>query len=113
MPAHAIKRLLFDPRYQFVVTPPYGRTSLSVGGAALQAGTKFDPSLVDGRRLRQMYDARLISVAPGHAPLPAASPRRRAIGPARNPPQDGPPPAAPVGVKRGGVLRRPTLRQAS
>jgi hypothetical protein len=54
MPAHAIKRLLFDPRYQFVVTPPYGRTSLSVGGAALQAGTKFDPSLVDGRRLRSL-----------------------------------------------------------
>lgn len=84
MRARAIKRPMFDPRYRFVVTPPAGRSTLAVGGRALAAGVAFDKTWVDARRLRQMYDARLISVAPGHEPLPAPPRRPRAIGPARS-----------------------------
>lgn len=69
-------RLLY-PDCQFVVTAPAGTTSLSIGGAVLRSGQPFDRALVSARRLRQMYDARLISVAPGSSlgpPGPAQAP---------------------------------------
>lgn len=112
MRARAVKRPPFDPRYAFVVTPTAGRRDITVSGARLAAGAVLDKNTVDGRRLRQMYEARLISVAPGHAPLPAQPRRlRRAVGPgAAVPPPVVAAPAAPtdpvVDKKPRGVLRR-------
>lgn len=100
----------FDARYNFVVTPPAGRPELPVGGAALLAGAPFDKSLVDGRRLRQMYAARLIAVAPGHAPLPAKPSRPRAIGPHTQPPDLRSPSQAGDRTVRG-VARRTSTRR--
>lgn len=73
----------FDARHEFVVTPPAGRAALSVGGAVILAGQRLDKGLVSARRLRQMYDARVLAVAPGSVlPGPArVGPRPGAIGP--------------------------------
>lgn len=57
--------LLLHPDCQFVVTPPVGSTSLSIDGVEFRSGQSFDRALVSARRLRQMYDARLLSMAPG------------------------------------------------
>ena len=82
MPNTRNHRPPFDPRYDFVVTPPAGRAALAVGGRTLEAGARFDKASVTQRRLRQMYESRLIALAPGQALL-ARPPRLRVIGPAR------------------------------
>lgn len=86
----------FDARHEFVVVPPAGRSAMSIGGRLLLAGQQMDKALVSARRLHQMYEARLIAVAPG-SKLPVARERRAlAIGP----PESAPPPPAPQSVEQ-------------
>lgn len=101
-----------DPRCLFVVTPPAGRASLSVAGRAFAFGEVIDKSLVDARRLRQMYEARVISLAPGCA-LPATAARPRAVGPTGPvaPPAETAAPAAPPAPHA--VTRRRLVRSAA
>ncbi|MDO8614624.1 MAG: hypothetical protein Q7T33_02670 [Dehalococcoidia bacterium] len=94
---------LIDARLEFVVTPPAGRTSLSVGGALLLAGEQLDKRRVDARRLRQMYEARLIALAPGST-LPAA--RKSEKGPLAIGPTALPGEAQPARAARGVPRRR-------
>lgn len=64
------KRLPFDPKCDFVYLRP-----LKVGGEDVAAGKLVDRRVVMDRRLRQMYDKRLIDYAPGQSPaLPRARP---------------------------------------
>lgn len=81
-------RLLY-PDCEFVATPPAGRASISVGGVVLQAGQRLDRAGVDPRRLRQMYENRLIAVAPGSKLVRAQrAARPGAIGPSELPRMD-------------------------
>lgn len=70
-----------DPNCKFLVTPAAGRLTLSVGGLELPTGTLLDKGKLTPRRLRQMYDARLIALAPGSTLPVGRGPRPRAIGP--------------------------------
>lgn len=101
-----------DPRCLFVATPPAGRASLPVAGRAFAFGEAIDKSLVDARRLRQMYEARVISLAPGCA-LPVAAPRPRAVGPTGPvaPPAEAAAPADPPAPRA--VARRRLVRRAA
>ena len=74
-------RPAFDPRHEFVVTPPGGQATLAVGGVSFGHGDPMDRSLVSARRLRQMYDARLIAIAPGSKLKAARKPKPGAVGP--------------------------------
>lgn len=51
-----------------------------VNGVPLEAGASFDKTQVDERRLRQLYDARAIALAPESEPV-APPPRKLAVGP--------------------------------
>lgn len=100
---------LLDDRLEFVVTPPAGRVALAVGGSMLLAGQRFDKALVDVRRLRQMYEGRLIALAPGQTPLAPVLSKPRAIGPA----EDSSVPAPGAEQSPRGVIRRRLARAAA
>lgn len=103
-------RLLY-PHVEFVITPPAGRASISVGGVVLLAGQRLDKRLVDARRLRQMYEGRLIAVAPGSV-LPVVREKRPlAIG--RDAPSLQEPPVEPAASPPRGVSRRRMNRVAA
>jgi len=53
-------RAEFNPECQFVVSTPRG---LIVGSSQFKMGAPFDKSIVTTRLLRQLYEARQISVA--------------------------------------------------
>ena len=71
----------FDPRCEFV----HSRSG-SVGGLHVIAGEQVEKSDITDRRLRQMYDARMIQYAPGQVPGPPPK-KPLAVGPTdlRNP----------------------------
>lgn len=54
--------------------------NFKIAGAIVSAGQPFDKSMVDARRLRQLYNQRLITLAPGASPATPAR-RPRAVGP--------------------------------
>ena len=111
--ARSIHRPPFDARHEFVVTPTAGRESISVGGALLLAGQRFDKRLVDARRLRQMYEARLLAVA-SDSVLPIERKKRPlAIGPVDTT-LEQPPIAEPVSTQRPRVIsRKRSIRAAA
>lgn len=74
-----LMRPRFDPRHEFVVVPPAGQPVLRVGALELRAGDKFNKALVDARRLRQMYEARLLRIADAPTTAPKNIIRRRRL----------------------------------
>lgn len=71
-----------DADSEFVITPPAGRASLAIGGSMLLAGQRLDKSLVPNeRRLRQMYEARLITPASGSVRRPSGGRPLVTVGP--------------------------------
>ena len=102
------RRPPFDVRHEFVASPPAGRASIVVGGAVLTAGQPLDKSKVDVRRLRQMYDSRWISVAPGST-VPAPGKKPRAIG---GPEGAAPRPEAAATSRPRGISRRRSTQAA-
>lgn len=96
------RRLPFDPACDFVVLK-----DCRVAGVAFSAGDAFDKTLVDARRLRQMYEAtRLITYAEGQTPaMPPRGRKPGAIGPTElvrpAPPAPAATEAIPVRRQRG------------
>lgn len=71
-----------DAGSEFVITPAAGHASLAVGGVILLAGQRLDKALVpDERRLRQMYEQRLIAPAPGSVRRPSGGRPLVTVGP--------------------------------
>lgn len=95
-----LRRPPFDRRYDFVAL-----REMRLSGKLVPAETPIDKTLVEPRRLRQMYDVRLIELAPGQKTLPRAA-RPRAVGTTRLPGEPEPP--APA----RGVVRRRMSRAA-
>jgi hypothetical protein len=102
-------RPTFDPAGEFVVTARAGGKPLPLGGVKMLSGEQVDKSKVDARRLRLMYEQRLIQYAPGCGPG-APAPRPLAVGPTdlENPGVASP----PARSKKRAVPRRRLLRAA-
>lgn len=108
-----------DADCEFVITPPAGRASLAVGSSVLLAGQRLDKALVPNeRRLRQMYEARLIAPAPGSVrapsgkrPMVAVSAEGPALRPAGEKVPSPVPPAKPESRPRSVPRRRSSAAQ--
>lgn len=77
-----LRQSYVDAGSEFVITPPAGRASLAIGSSVLLAGQRLDKALVPNeRRLRQMYEARLIAPAPGSVRQPSRTKPLVTVGP--------------------------------
>ncbi len=94
----------FDPRCEFA----YSR-SMQVGGAAVLAGEQVSRGAIAPRRLRLMYEGRLIQYAPGQKPGKPA-PRLLAVGPTD---MKHPGEAHPPGKKIARRIARAVSRRAA